>query len=210
MSAEHRVSIKIDPKPNTAAGWLVKSKSVNTTANANAATFVSIAALLAQLGTDCGLLDTAETKAANRGKVEIAARNAQWLLLQKSFRAFVGGVQGLCDAAPDADHAKSIAGKAGLDAKVPIVRVTAELRGKALGNGEVALYGRRPLKRSGAFFEWVMSTDGGKTWTSIPTTNTAKTQVPGLTPATTVSFRYRTTLKNVTSEWTQMVAVAVR
>jgi hypothetical protein len=58
------------------------------------------------------------------------------------------------------------------------------------------------------FYEWWMSTDG-KTWVAIATTNTAKTVVPGLTAATTVSFRYRTTLRNVTSEWSQVIEVLV-
>jgi hypothetical protein len=210
MSAEHRVIIKVDPKPNTPAGWLAKGKAVNSAATANAATFSPIAALLTQLGTDGGLLDGAEAKAANKGRAEIKARNAQWRVLQKSLRAFVAGVQGLCDAAPDADHAKAIAAQAGLDAKVVPVRITPELRGKALGNGAVRLFARRPVpKRNGAFYEWVMSTDGGKTWTPMATTNTVKTQALGLTPGATVSFRYRTTLKNATSEWSQTIAVLV-
>jgi hypothetical protein len=64
-------------------------------------------------------------------------------------------------------------------------------------------------RRAGAFYEWSTSSDGGKTWTPIATTNTAKTLVSGLTAGTTVSFRYRTTLKNVTSDWSQTIGVLV-
>jgi len=210
MSAEHRVIVKVDPQPNTAAGWLAKSKSVNSAATANAATFTSIAALLTQLGADVKLLDDAQAKAANRGKNETKVRNAQWRALQKSLRAFAAGVQGLCDAAADVAHAQAIAAAAALDTKLPSVRPTSDLRGTALGNGQVSLFGRRPVpRRAGAFYEWWMSTDGGKTWTVVATTNSTKTLVQGLTPATTVSFRYRTTVKNVTSEWSQAIGVLV-
>jgi len=211
MSAEHRVIVKVDPKPDTAAGWLTKSKAVCTAATASPATFASIAALLTQLGTDSGLLDTAQSKAANKGSVETKARNAQWRVLQKSLRAFVAGVQGLCDGAPDVAHAQAIAAAAGLDPKLPSVHTTPTFRGKALGNGAVRLYGRRPVpRRTGAFYEWSMSSDGGKTWVAVATTNSAQTLVEGLTSATTVSFRYRSTLKDVTSEWSQTIGVLVR
>jgi cytosine/adenosine deaminase-related metal-dependent hydrolase len=210
MSAENRVIVKVDAKPRTPAGWLAKSKAVYTTANDNAATFASIAALLTQLDTDSTLLDKAQAKAANRGKLEIKARDAQWRVLQTSLRAFVSGVQRLCDAAPDAAHAQAIAAAAALDARLVPVRLTPDPRGKALGNGAVRLYGRLPVpKRGGAFFEWAMSTDGGHTWAPLPGTNTSRTLVLGLTPATIVSFRYRTTFKNVTSDWSQTAAVIV-
>jgi hypothetical protein len=210
MSAEHRVIVKVDPKPDTPAGWLAKGKAVNTAATSNSSTFASIAALLTQLGNDVSLLDKAQSAAANRGKTETSVRNAQWRATQKSFRAFVAGVQGLCDAAADVAHAQAIAAAAALDAKLPPVRVAPALRGTAIGNGAVRLYGRRPVpRRSGAFYEWSMSSDGGKTWTPVSTTNTAKTQVLGLTVAATVSFRYRTTVKNVTSDWSQPIAVLV-
>jgi hypothetical protein len=211
MSAEHRVIIKVTPKPNTPASWLAKAKAVVSSANANAATFASIAAPLTQLGTDTQLLDAAQAKAANRGKDEVKARNAQWRVLQKSLRAFAGGVQGLCDAAPDTAHAQAVAAAAALDSKLVPVHNKPDLRGKALGNGAVRLFGRRPSQRGGnVFYEWQMSVDGGKTWTSLPTTNTASTLVTGLVAATMVSFRYRKTIKNVTSEWSQAISVLVQ
>jgi hypothetical protein len=210
MSAEHRVILKVDPRPNTAAGWLAKGKSVNTTATGNAALFASIAGLLTQLGVDTELLDAAQSKVANKGRTDTTARNVQWRALQKSLRAFAAGVQGLCDAAVDVAHAQALAAAGGLDPRRSPAHATVDFRAKALGNGQVRLFGRRPAARCwGAFYEWSMSTDGGQTWTAIATTNTAKTQVPGLTAATMVSFRYRSTLKNVTSEWSRVLEVLV-
>ncbi len=210
MNAEHRVIIKVQVKPKTPAGWLAKSKAVIAGATAGGAMFASLAALLAQLASDSQLLDQAQSKAANGGKIETSVRNSQWRALQKSFRAFVGGVQGLCDAASDAAHAQAIAAAAVLGTRLSSVRILPDLRCKVLGNGGVRLYGRRPVpRRAGAFFEWQMSGDGGKTWTSVAITNAAKTQVLGLGVATMASFRYRTTLRDVTSEWCQAVAVLV-
>jgi hypothetical protein len=208
MSAEHRVVLKVDPKPRTALGWLIHSKVVVAEATVNAAMFSSIAALLTQLGTDTQALDVAQTKAAKNGKAATTARDAQWRVLQKSYRAFAAGVQGLMDAAPDTAHALAIAAAAALMIRLPPVRIVDGFRGKILGNGEIRLYGRRPGGRNGAFFEWQMSNDG-KTWAAVATTNNAKTTVTGLTPGSAVAFRYRTTLKNVTSEWSQVISVIV-
>jgi hypothetical protein len=210
MGAENRVIIKVDPSPDTPAGWLAKSKAVDAAASASATTFASLAGLLTQLGTDSGLLDGAQSKVAGGGKLAVKARNVQWRQLQRSLRAFAAGVQGLCDAAPDAAHAQAIAAAAALGTRLAPVRVATDPRGKILGNGAVRLYGRRPApNRKGAFFEWAMSLDGGKTWTALPLTNTTKTLVQGLTPATAVSFRYRSTFKNVTSDWSQTLVVIV-
>jgi hypothetical protein len=210
MSTDHLV-IKLDPKPNTPAGWLAKGKGVVTAATASAATFQPIAQLLAQLTTDTKTLDDTQSAAKNRGKNEIEARNAAWHDQKKSLRAFVRGVQGLCDAAPDLEHAKTIAAAASLDAKVVSVPHKPDFYGTALGAGAVRLHARRPVKRSSAYFmEWQMSTDGGKTWVSLAGTNTASTLVQGLTPVTLVQFRHRSTVKNVASDWSQVIVVQVR
>ncbi len=211
MSTEHRVLLKIEPKPNTPKGWLDKGKDVTSIANGNAATFASIAPLLAQATSDTAALDTAQSKAANKGRVETTLRDAAWSTQQKSLRAFVGGVQGLCDAAPDVDHARAIAAAAGLQTKLVAVRVEADPKVTLLGNGSVRIYGRRPVpRRGGAYFEWAMSSDGGKTWVSIPGTTSAKALVQGLTPASTMTFRYRTTYQNVVSDWKQTQGIIVR
>jgi hypothetical protein len=209
MSTDHLV-IKLDPKPDTPAGWLSKAKGVVAAAKANTATFQPIAQLLAQLDTDTTTLDGAEAAAKNRGKDEIKTRNAAWYDLKKSLRAFARGVQALCDAAPDLEHAKAIAAAARLDAKVATVPHRPDFYGTALGAGAVRLRARRPVKRSGAFFmQWQMSTDGGETWLPLPGTNTASTLVQGLTPVTLVQFRQRSMVKNVASDWSQVIVVQV-
>jgi hypothetical protein len=184
---------------------------VEAAATANASTFFSpIAQLLAQLSADVAALGKTQAAAGNKGKLEIKQRNAALHDLKKSLRAFVRGVQGLCDAAPDLDHAKAIAAAASLDAKIVSVPSKPDLRGKDLGGGAVHLYARKPVKGGHFYWEWQMSTDGGKTWLSLPGTTSANTRVLGLTPLTIVQFRHRSTSKNVVSDWGQVIAVTVR
>ena len=209
MSTEH-ITIKLDVKPRTPAGWLTKGKAVSTAANAATATFSSLSSLLTQLTADVTALDKAQSAAANKGKVETTARNAACTNLKKSLRAFVAGVQGLCDAAPDAAHAMSIAAAASLDAKELTLPHKADFAGKAVGAGAVHLFAKVPTKTGRrVFYDWQMSTDGGKTWVSLPSTNDANTLVQNLTSSTTVSFRHRTTVKNVASDWSQTIVILV-
>jgi hypothetical protein len=170
MPAEHRVVIKLDVKPKTAAGWLAKGRVVHasSTRPENAQTFASL-------------------------------------------RAFVAGVQVLCDAAPDPDHAIAIAAAAGLDTRLEPVHYKPAFEGKVLGNGVVHLHVKVPARRGARiFYEWQTGNDGGATWLPLPNTNDANLRVPGLTPGSTVHFRFRTTIKNAPSEWSQAIAVLVR
>ena len=209
MSTSPRVKIKDTIKPNTAAGWLKQGKGVVTASKAAGAPVASIQEL-AQLDTDTQALDAAQAKTKNKGTAETTARDAAWKTQQNSYRAFVAEVQKLCDAASDAEHAKAVAASAGLQYKLKAPRVMPDLRGKALGNGAVRLYGRRPTPRHvAAFYEWQQLGADGKTWTTFATTNKARALNEGLTPMTSASFRYRKTVQDVPGEWSQTVAVVV-
>ncbi len=205
MAAEHRVILKLDVRPDTPAGWLAKGKAVEGAASDAGVTFASISGLLARLGVESQRLDEAQVRAGNRGRLEVAERNAQWGVLKKSLRAFVGGVQRICDAAPDAAHAEAVAAAAALSVKGSTAHFKPEFAGKALGNGAVRLVGRRPAPRRHAYYEWEMSRDGGATWGVVARTNGARTRVVGLGAAEVVSFRYRKTVMNVVSEWSRTV-----
>ena len=196
--------------PNTAAGWLAKGKAVGSSTASNASMYTTIASILGQLATDTASLDTAQATAANRGKAEVQARNARWSIQKKSVRAVRAAVQGLCDAAPDAAHATAIAVGAGLGVKAKPAHTKEPFAGKALGNGMVKLAVKVPGKKGArVYYEWRMSTDGGKTWVPLPGTNTSFTQVSGLTRGAEVQFSSRTTVKNVVSDWSQAISVLV-
>ncbi len=76
-------------------------------------------------------------------------------------------------------------------------------------SGEVEVVA--PYAGDRAFYEFQFSLDGGKTWQPFPqqTTNYSKALLPGLTPGSTVHFRYRVTLKGVTGDWIGPVSIEV-
>ena len=172
-----------------------------------AARSAAIASLLGQLATDTEALDKAQAASANGGKDTSKARNASWRVVQKSLRAVLVGVQGLCDEAPDAEHARAIAAAASFSTKTPGIHHKEDFYGSPLGKGVVHLHAKLPKKGVRPFHDWQMSVNG--TWTALPGTNDANTLVENLTPATQVSFRHRTTLKNETSDWSQTIVILV-
>jgi hypothetical protein len=211
MTVGRFFTIKLEVKPDTAAGWLAKSKGMYASATKPEHTtmYTTLAPLLQQLNTDIGGLDSAQALAANGGKAEIKARDAKWGDLTRSTHAFAAGVQGLCDAASDPEHAKEIAAGAGLEGKNKPKNKKPDFYAKVLPNGAVHLYAKKPGKKGASvFFEWQMSKDGGATWISLPGTNDSNTLVQGLT-AGTVHFRVRTIVKNTPSEWSQTIWASV-
>ena len=58
-------------------------------------------------------------------------------------------------------------------------------------------------------YAWAYSVDAGVTWVLLPVTNSATTTVTGLKPGTRTLFRYRSSVKNVWSDWSDPVAVIV-
>jgi hypothetical protein len=69
------------------------------------------------------------------------------------------------------------------------------------------LKGKANLARR-AMFNWEWSADG-KTWNSAPATLFARTDVTGLTPLGTYSFRVSVTVGKVTGAWSQAVSILV-
>jgi hypothetical protein len=211
MSSDTRIVISGRVKPDTAVAWLARGKAVGSATSSNASMFTAIAAVLGQLANDTAALDTAEAAAKDRGKSDVQARNAKWALLRKSYRATVLGVQGLCDGAVDQEHAQAIAAAASFTWTTRAGRTKPDFAGKALGNGAVRITVKVPVKKGArCFYEWRLSTDGGKSWTILASTNVCTTLVSGLTPMTEVQFSFRYTAKNVVSAWSAGIPVVVK
>ena len=213
MGIGRYITLKAQVRPNTAVGWLAKGKACYASASdaANAPLFTSIASQLNQLNTANGALDGEQAKVGNKGRTDYSNRNVAWGTQKKAVRAFVGSVQGLCDAAPDLEHALQIAAAAGLAARNQSRTPKAELSAKALGNAAVHLYAKLPAKSTGRIFhEWQMSKDGGANWSALPTTNDANLLVPNLPVGATIWFRHRVTVKNTPSDWATHIEIPVR
>jgi hypothetical protein len=71
----------------------------------------------------------------------------------------------------------------------------------------VALLSARTGKK--VFFNWQYSGDGGKTWITAPSTPYGRTDIAGLTPMTTYSFRVSVTDAKGPDAWSQVVTVLV-
>jgi hypothetical protein len=210
MATGDRFKLILDVRPSTAVRWLSRAKAVCSATKANAPLFASIATELDRLADDTEALDAAQASAANGGRDEVANRDAELETLKKSMRAVAAAVQGLCDDAPDAEHAAAIAAAAGFGGKAKAGYRKPDFYAKTLGSGRVQLFAKVPGYRGiRAYYEWIMSTDGGVTWVALPGTNDADTIVEGLPRATEAAFRHRTTVKSVTSAWSRTVAVIV-
>jgi hypothetical protein len=121
-------------------------------------------------------------------------------------------VQTLCDASPG--KAAAIIEAVGMAVAIaparndPILKVTGGMQ-----SGTVALYasaavllGRRAKK---AFYNWQWTTDGGKVFTTAPSTPHANTMIANLTPLTMVGFRVSITDGSGPGEWSHVVTVLV-
>ena len=149
---------------------------------------------------------TKESKSKAITTTRNTKRDAVWTAMQ-SLQAYV---QGLADVlrAQAAAQLIALAGLhvAGIPAHAKAV-LTAILTVTA---GTVHLEANRKALLAGTahpnrklFFNWEMSSNGGQTWTALPTTPYASTDVTGLTALTTYSFRVSVTIGKVTQPWTR-------
>jgi len=152
-------------------------------------------------------LQTAETAALTRVKGAVTLRNEKVTVLVTLLLQLKAYVQAQADA--NVENGASIIESAGMGVRKPVVRkprVFAAEPGAV--SGAVKLVSPSAGPRSS--YEWVYSTDGGKTWTTSPVTLQAKTTVTGLTPGATVQFRYRPVTKAGEGDWSQTVVLLVK
>ena len=207
----YRVRLKTSVKPNTARGWLAKGKAIGSATTANAAMFTSIVSFIQPVADDTEALDELQAAAANKGRDEVAARDAGLTVLKRSIRAFIGALQALCDKAPDVASAEALAAAASIDVKKEAIPHKPDFQVKVLGNGAVHMVAKVPVKKgSRIFFEWQMSSDGGQTWVTVAITNDADVLVQNLTPDVRVKFRFRWTFKNTVSTWSRTIEKLVQ
>ncbi len=144
------------------------------------------------------------TRAAGSVEVRDDKRRALVVLLDY-LRAYVESI-----ANANREHARAIAESAGMylkDKGGPSVPFFHAKRGKV--STEVDLVA--PSAGDRASYEFQYSLDGGQTWLGLqePFTTKSTVTVPGLTPGTTVHFRYRTSVKGVLGNWSEVVSIIV-
>ena len=161
---------------------------------------------LASVTTHIGDLRVAEAAALARTKGAATVRNQKRTALVSDLQALRAYVQTVADADPG--NAAAIIESAGLAVRKTATRHARALAAKpgsvsGVANVTAAVAARR------ASYEWQYSTDGGKTWITLPATLQAKTTVSGLAPATTVQFRSRAVTKAGEGDWSQPVSLMI-
>ena len=168
--------------------------------------FASLAALVATTGTDLAALLAAQAKALAKAKGAAEARDDAKKIVVDDLKLLKSGVQTICNQNPG--QAGTIIESAGFfQSKVTLPhKPNLEAVKAPVTPGEV-LVRARAVKR--ASYEWQYSLDGGKTWLSMGTTTVANTSLLGMAVGTTVWFRFRTTLKKTTSDWSPAISYFV-
>jgi len=169
--------------------------------------FTDAAQVIAGLQAAFQALDGAETAAKTRAIGTVAARDNAREALLTTLHGAKAYVQQKADATPE--QAQAIIESASLAVRKTAIRIKLGFTAKAGPvSGSVHLAARAAGRR--ASYEWQWSADGGKTWTSLPSTLQAKTTVPNLPVGTTCSFRYRAVTKTGEGDWSQVIALLVK
>ena len=168
--------------------------------------FSALAALVATTGTDLAALQVAQAKALTKAKGAAEARDDAKKVVVDDLKLLKSGVQTVVNQNPG--QAATIIESAGFFQKKVTLpkKPNLEALKAPVTPGEV-LVRARAVKR--ASYEWQYSLDGGKTWLSMGTTTTANHSVLGMTVGTTVLFRFRTTVKKTTSDWSPSITYFV-
>jgi hypothetical protein len=144
--------------------------------------------------------DLAKAQAATLSKTvgTTATRDGRRRDLKSELDQLTGYVQSVADA--NRESAAAIIESAGMSVKQrsgPRGRIFGASAGRV--SGSIVLIAPKAGNR--ASYEWAYSLDDGVTWILLPVTNSATTTVTGLKPGTRTLFRYRSSVKNVWSDW---------
>ncbi|HEY1696981.1 MAG TPA: fibronectin type III domain-containing protein [Polyangiaceae bacterium] len=161
-------------------------------------------AVIAEAVTD---LQNAENAALARAKGAVATRNEKRTALVMLLQQLKSYVQGVADA--NVENGASIILSSGMALKKVAVhppRVFAATPGPVAGAAKIVA----PSAAQRASYDWQYSTDGGKTWVTMPSTLQAKTSLTGQASGTTVEFRYRAVTKIGEGDWSPAVALVIK
>jgi hypothetical protein len=171
------------------------------------ASFPNPAPALAAVTTAVDDLRAAEAAAIARTKGAVAARNDKRKALVAILQQLRSYIQSVADA--DEGNGPAIIESAGVAVRK---RVTRKARVFAAKPGRIS--GAATVLAAnaghGAAYEWQYSTDGGKTWLSMPSTLQAKTTLAGLVPGSVAQFRYRTVTRAGEGDWNAPVSLTIQ
>lgn len=163
---------------------------------------------LATVETAIGDLDAAQVRTLTRAPDSFSDRDGKVVTLMQRLDELKNYVSKIAN--DDPEHCAEIAESAGMYLKQLRGRgpqVFGAKRGRRSGEVDVTA----PWAGDRAAYEFQYSLDGGKTWLPFPKAveTKASATLPGMTPASTVHIRYRVTVKGVTGDWSDPVAIIV-
>jgi hypothetical protein len=161
---------------------------------------------LATVAAAIDALDESEVLVRTRVKGAAAARNVKKKEVERALRALKRHVEGIADQ--DVSNGAAIIESAGMTPKKHTPRHKLPLSAR-MGTAPDQVILRAKSLRRPASYEWQYSDDGGETCIGAGTTTVADTIVRGLSPARTYCFRFRTTVKRTTGEWSQVIHFVV-
>ena len=191
--------------PKTVAAIIVRLNVILDAMVANKTTFPSPPVALATAQAHVASLSSAETALKAKTPGGKATRDAALLLSKQDAAQLHGYVQTLCNATPA--QAANIAADAAMTLHKSGAHPKADLTVKQGISGTVHL-AARSIKGAKSH-DWQISTDGGKSWSSLQSTTKASTTVTGLVPATTVQLRHRVLTKTGPTDWSPIVTAVV-
>jgi hypothetical protein len=156
---------------------------------------------------------TAAQQLMGTAKAVGAARDASFSALRTSMESERAMVQGLCDASPE--QAAALIAAASMKAVAlgahpkPLLALA-----NGLPSGTVLLVANATLLDGTTrrkMFNWESTSDGGRTFSPMPSTPIGKTSIANLVPLTMVGFRVSVTVANQPQgAWSQVVTILVR
>jgi len=150
-------------------------------------------------------LENAEAAALTRAKGTAAIRNEKRTMVGSLLQQLRGYVQVTADCDPE--NAASIIESAGMTVKKPAAmppRVFSAKPGPL--SGEVRIIA--PTAGHRASYDWEYSIDSGVNWLTMQSTLQASTTLVGLTPGTSVMFKYRSVTSKGVSDWSAAITLA--
>jgi hypothetical protein len=157
-------------------------------------------------------LEVAQLAAATKAKGLASARNSRRDTLWTAMETLLVYVQGIANTVSVTD-AITVIESAGLLVAKARVQAKALLQAKLTTTpGTVHLVANATLLRGNTkkhvVYSWAWSLDG-KSWTLVPSTPYARTDIANLTLLTTYWFRVSATVGTAVGEWSQPVSVLV-
>ncbi len=213
MTFVHRVRAVLKINRNNTVSVLGKAHAIKNGMEADPARFTDPDPPLAVFNAQIIKVEVAEQRAGTRTIGMAAARDVERGALVGMMETQRSYTQKLCDASPEL--AVAIIQAAGMEVASAPAYDNPILKAKlgsvsgtvVLDANATALAGKSGKK---VCFNWQWTVDGGKTFSSAPSTPNAKTTIEGLPALTTVGFRVSITSVAGPGEWSQVVSILVQ